>query len=145
MSMSREILSLRNAMDQLFQDSFNRMQQDDGPYRRDERYLVPRTDAWETENEVVIEMVLPGVQPDDVDITFEQDTLTVSGTMVAEEQEGRNWIMRERPRGPFRRRFTLQLPIDASKAEATYRNGLLILTLPKSEETKPRKIEVRSG
>ena len=144
MNANHEILSLRNAMDRLFQDSFTRMTQREPGNGFDEQYLVPRADAWEGEEEVTIELALPGVNPDDVDITFEQDTVTIQGRYPHQEAD-KNWILRERPRGPFRRRFSLNIPVAVDKVEATYHNGLLVLTLPKSEASKPRKIEVKAA
>ncbi len=77
--------------------------------------------------------------------TFEQDTLSIQGSYGPQQTEERQWILRERPRGTFRRRFTLQVPVDVENVDATYRNGLLILTLPKSPQSKPRKIEVKAA
>ncbi|MDQ4076920.1 MAG: Hsp20/alpha crystallin family protein [Chloroflexota bacterium] len=138
---ANEFLTLRNAMDRLFQDSFNRWQQTGNG---DERVLVPRADAWESEDEVTVEMALPGVSPENVDITVEQDTLTIQGTFPPLDQN-KHWILRERPHGTFQRRFNLHVPVDVNNVSANYRNGLLILTLPKSEESKPRRIEVRQA
>ncbi|MDQ4076667.1 MAG: Hsp20/alpha crystallin family protein [Chloroflexota bacterium] len=139
---ANEFLTLRNAMDRLFQDSFERRQRGGRGY--EEPYLVPRADAWESQDEVTIEMAVPGVNPEDVNITVEQDTLTVQGRFPERAQD-KNWILQERPIGQFQRRFTLNVPVNVNKVEANYRNGLLILTLPKSEESKPRKIQVQAG
>jgi HSP20 family protein len=141
---ANEFLSLRNAMDRLFQDSFSRVQQGGNGNWGEENVIVPRADAWENEEQVTIELSLPGVDPQDVDITFEQDTLTIQGTFQPLD-DNKQWILRERPHGAFRRRFTLQVPVDVNKVEANYRNGLLILMLPKAEESKPRKIEVKAS
>jgi HSP20 family protein len=139
---ANELLSLRNSMDRLFQDSFNQWQQ--GGRNGSDTAIVPRADAWENEEVVTIQMALPGVRPEDVDITVEQDVLTIQGRFPERERE-KNWILQEHPKGHFRRRFTLQVPIDVDNVNANYQNGLLILTLPKSEESKPRKIEVKMG
>jgi HSP20 family protein len=130
-------------MDKLFEDSYQRVQ---APVHRrfNENYLTPRADAWENEEQVTIEMALPSVNPEDVEITFEQDTLTIQGTFPARD-DSKNWILREIRRGTFQRRFTLQVPIDVDKVAANYRNGLLVLTLPKSEAVKPRKIMVNAA
>lgn len=139
---ANEFLTLRNVMDRVFQDSYDRTMRNGNGAKDDA--LVPRADAWEDDEQVGIEMALPGVTPEQVDITFEQDTITIQGTLQA-EAEGKNWILRERPRGTFRRRFTLQVPIDPERVEASYRDGVLYLTLPKSEAVKPRKITVKSA
>lgn len=148
MNSTQDLWTLRQAMDQLFQDNFNRMSQpgyaNGGANDNTTAALTPRADAWESSDELMIELSLPGVNPDDVDIVFEQDTLTIQGNFQNSE-EGRNWVLRERPRGTFRRRFTLQVPVDVEKVEANYQNGILSLRLPKSEVVKPRKISVKSG
>lgn len=143
MSHVRELFTLRNAMDKLFEDSYQRVQAPVNQ-RFNENYLTPSADAWENEQQVTIEMALPGVNPEDVEITFEQDTLTIGGTFPARD-DSKNWILREIRRGTFQRRFTLQVPIDVDNVEATYRNGLLVLTLPKSKAVKPRKITVNAA
>jgi HSP20 family protein len=121
--------------------------------------MVPVANAWESRDEVVLELALPGVNPDNVDITFEQETLTISGRFEQPEygngqsgnaqngngQSGRTWVLRELPRGQFLRRFNLQVPVDVERVEATYNNGILTLHLPKSEAVKPRKIQVRTA
>lgn len=143
-----EFLTLRDAMDRLLQDSFVRMQPGNGNGNgsSEGRAFVPAADAWESQDEVVVELALPGVNPDEVDITFEQDTLTVTGQLgLTTKPEGQHWILRERPRGTFQRRFSLQVPVDVERVEATYNNGILTLHLPKSEAVKPRKITVKSG
>jgi HSP20 family protein len=157
--LSSEFLTLREAMDRLLQDSFVRNQ--GNPTAQDGRFFVPPANAWESQDEVVLELALPGVNPDNVDITFEQDTLTISGHFQQPQrsngqngqnghngqngQSGRNWILFELPRGQFHRRFNLQVPLDADRVEATYNNGILTLHLPKSEAVKPRKIQVRTA
>jgi len=156
--LSNEFLTLREAMDRLLQDSFVRSPGNQGTQQA--RFFVPPANAWESQDEVVLELALPGVNPDNVDITYEQDTLTISGYFQQPErsngqngqnghnghngQSGRNWILFELPRGQFHRRFNLQVPLDADRVEATYNNGILTLHLPKSEAVKPRKIQVRT-
>jgi HSP20 family protein len=138
----QDMTTLRDAVDRLFEDSLTRMTR--APGVGEARHFVPAADAWENENEVVIEMVLPGVDPDEIDITYEQDTLSVSGQFPPREED-RRWVLTERQRGRFQRRFTLQVPVSADSVEANYQNGLLTLRLPKSEEIKPRKIQVKAG
>ncbi len=134
----RETLSLRDAMSRLFEDSVVRMPQRGSPPAVG---FMPVADAWEDGDAVTIEMVLPGLQPDQVDVTFEQDSLVVTGEL-AEREDTRNWILRERARGRFQRRFTLGVPIDPDRVQASFANGVLNLRLPKREEIKPRKITV---
>ena len=134
----REAAAMRGAMSHLFPDNFVQMHNGGsvGPTG-----FVPRADAWEDEDTVTIEMPLPGVDPEGVDVTFEQDKIEVKGEIPMRDDE-RNWVMRERPRGPFKRTFTLNVQVDADKAEAVFTHGVLTLSLPKREETKPRKIAI---
>ena len=137
---ANNILTLHKAMDRLFENSMNRIHEEIR-HSQEDHYIIPRADAWENEDEVGIELSLPGVKSDDVDITFEKDTLTIAGKISAHEEE-KNWILRERRHGTFQRSFSLRVPIDIEKVEATYHDGLLVLRLPKSEASKPRKIAV---
>ena len=136
--MNRELQRLRHSMDSLFEDSLNRMTT---RQPQKEQYLVPLADAWENMEEVVVQMALPGVDPETVDVTFVENTLTISGAFGI--QEHKNRLLRELPRGQFRRQFTLHVPINTNQIQASSAHGLLSLRLPKSERIKPRKIAVK--
>jgi len=136
----RDFVSLREAMDRLVEDSFIPAFKG-GDVRANGSYR-PAADAWESADAVVVELALPGADPNSVEVTYEQDSLTVSGTLP-ERDADQTWVLRERPRGGFQRRFALNTPIEVEKAEATFKDGVLTLRLPKSEATKPRKINVR--
>jgi len=130
-----ELVSLRQAMDRLFEDSFV------SPTRL-LTALAPDVgvpvDVYGTENEVVVRAALPGVKPEEVDISITGDTLTIKGETEAEEETKReNYFYRERRYGAFYRMVTLQ-------AEATFDNGVLTLTIPKSERVKPKVIKVKA-
>lgn len=142
--MQNDLLTLRRAMDRLFEDAVEMSRGTNGNGHREGNHLLPRADAWESADELVVQLALPGVEPESVDVTYEQDTLSVNGSFPT-AQKSHQRLLSELPRGEFRRRFTLQLPIDADGIEAHYSNGLLTLRLPKSERVKPRKIEVRSS
>jgi HSP20 family protein len=106
----------------------------------------PPTDIFVTDEAVVVEMSIPGINPNDLNISVTGDTVSIGGEIKHEHanQKGQA-VMSEIWRGKFQRSFTLPVEVDASKAEASYDDGLLTLTLPKSEATKPRKIQVKSG
>jgi HSP20 family protein len=106
----------------------------------------PPTDIYLTDDAVVVEMSIPGVNPDDLNISVTGDTVAISGE-VRHQHEGQKGqpVLSEIWRGKFQRSFTVPVEVDAGKADASYENGLLTLTLPKSEATKPRKIQVKSG
>jgi HSP20 family protein len=106
----------------------------------------PPADIYVTEDAVVVEMAIPGVNPDDLNISVTGDNVSISGEVKHQHQGQKGQaILSEVWRGKFQRAFTVPVEVDAGKADASYENGLLILTLPKSEATKPRKIQVKSG
>lgn len=129
-----EAVSLRQMMDRLFEDSFVRP----SPWRADSgRTLRPPLDIYTTDEEITILMSLPGVKPEEVDVTVEGDTVTIRGE-IKPPLENVDYVVQERASGPFRRVITLNVPVEADKAEASFKDGVLTLTLPKAEETKPR-------
>jgi HSP20 family protein len=135
----REGISLRDAMNTLFQESFIRptglMTQED--------YATLPLDVSETEDAYVVRTSLPGVSPEDVQITVQGNTLIIRGESKAEEErKGEQWHLRERRFGRFQRSVTLPAQVSADRAEAQYENGVLTLTLPKAEEAKPRQIKI---
>jgi HSP20 family protein len=135
----REMVSLREAMNSLLQDSFVRPTGVLG----DANVAMLPLDIAETEDEFIIRASLPGVRPEDVQITVHGDTLTIRGEIKDEEDrnEGR-YHLRERRFGLFQRTVTLSTPISADKAQAAFENGVLTLILPKAEESKPKQIRV---
>ena len=138
----REAVSLRDAMSSLLQESFIRP----GGMSAHEGVATLPLDIGETEEEYVVKASLPGVKPEEVQITVHGDTLTIRGTSKAEEEKkGHTWHLRERRFGMFQRSVTLASPVNSDRAQAHYDNGVLTLTLPKSEEAKPRQIKISSS
>ena len=86
---------------------------------------------------------LPGLKPSEVDIAIEGDTLSIHGEIQA-PLENVEYLFQERGHGALSRTLTLNIPVEADKAEAVFENGVLTLTLPKAEETKPKVIKVKS-
>ncbi|MGC8827113.1 MAG: Hsp20/alpha crystallin family protein [Anaerolineae bacterium] len=137
----REFMTLREAMDRLFEESlvnWRRLGVSAG-----ERTMRLPIDAYATDNEIVIIAPVPGVNPEEVEITLEGDTLTIKGE-IKPPLENVDYIFQERAYGPFSRTLTLNVPVDAEKAEATFENGILTLTIPKAESVKPKTIKVKS-
>jgi HSP20 family protein len=134
------MVTLRQAMDQLFDESLvqPRWNREEGAYAN-----KLRLDAYSTEEELVILASLPGVDPEDVEITIEGDTLVIKGE-IPEPPANVDYVLRERGYGPFSRTLTFNIPVQADKAEASFSNGLLTLSVPKAEEIKPRTIQVKS-
>ena len=137
---AREALTLREAMDRLFEDNSMPMKRSAGSVSG---HPVP-VDAWEDQDRLVLEVSLPGLTADVVDVTIEDDSLTIAGTFPARDQE-RPWLLRERVQGRFERRFTLNTPVEIDEISAEMKNGVLTITVPKSESVKPRKIEVSAN
>lgn len=107
---------------------------------------MPAADLYETSDEFVLEMELPGFDKDDIEVTVERGILTVTGQhrAEAEESERATYHVRERSFDRFSRSFSLPRSVDADSVDATYKNGILHVTLPKVAEAKPRQIAVKS-
>ena len=138
----RDLISLREAMDRLFEESFVRPRAG---------WLAPlgaetlAVDMYETDEDVVVKTSVPGVKAEDIDITITGDTLTIKGETRSEEKvEEANYIRQERRYGAFSRSLTLPTSIVAEDAKAEFDNGVLTLTLPKAEEVKPKSIKVKT-
>jgi HSP20 family protein len=132
----REVASMRGMMDRIFDDLYSRQSGLN-------ELGFPAVDLYQNENDVVVKATLPGVKPDDIQISVSGDTLTVRGEVKQEEQtKEKNYIIRERSYGLFSRSITLPVAVLADKAQAEFAHGVLTLTLPKAEETKPRTIKV---
>lgn len=111
---------------------------------RGRRTSYPPLNAWTSDEGLTLDAELPGVDPADVDITVVGDELSLRGKVnVQEPAEGETVLRRERPAGEFQR--TLQLPFraDAGAVKATFKNGILRIWIPRSEEEKPRKIAIK--
>lgn len=103
-------------------------------------------DVLENDDNFIVRATLPGVLPEDIDVTFTNNTLTVRGEVEQDEAaEGEQYHLRERRYGKFSRSITLPTRIDADNIQADYQAGILTLTLPKVEEVKARRISVKSG
>lgn len=108
------------------------------------KVFVPRTDIYETENEIVLHANLPGVQPDGLDIHFTNGDLKILGRCEP-RQQGMRYLWREYEVGHFHRSFHINEQIDADKIQADMKGGVLTITLPKSEAVKPRRIAVKQA
>jgi HSP20 family protein len=134
-----ELVTLRQAMDQLFDDTLFR------PFTAMGEAVgrVP-LDVRTTPDALVIQAALPGIRPEDVDITVENGTLAIRAEHRTErEDEESGWLVREIARGGLMRSVSLPNGLEADKTEATFENGVLTLRIPKAEQVKPRQIQIR--
>ena len=99
-------------------------------------------DLFRNGDDFVARIDLPGVNPESIDIDIDERTLTVRAERTAQTNEGIKWLSRERPTGTFARQLTLGYGLAVDRIEADYADGVLTLTMPVSEESKPRKIQV---
>jgi len=136
----REMISLREAMDRLFEESFVRPPLT--PLRTGGTLAV---DVRETDDAFIINASVPGLKPEDLNINVVGDTVTISGEIKEEtKEEEANYIYRERRFGSFTRTVTLPTSLNPDKAEAVIENGVLTLTIPKAEAAKPKAIKVKT-
>lgn len=112
------------------------------------RSILP-IDVFTRGDDVVVVSAIPGIDPEEITISVEKNVVTISGSDAhageSEEIEHSTWLLREIPRGSFKRSLQLPFDVDADRAEATFDNGMLQLTLPKRESAKPRTIVVKPG
>ena len=136
----REMMTLREAMDRLFDDAFTR------PVSlRDGGWSSPAIDMYQTDDEVVVKAALPGFKADEVQINITGDVLTIRGEMKHEEEKKeRAWHIREHRWGSFERSVALPTAVTSDKANADFESGILTITLPKAEEVKPKTITVKA-
>ena len=118
---------------------------DGGEATRTRRLFQPRCDIYETDDRIVVLAELPGVAPEDVDITLERRELTIRGRTPAIAPEGYRQVYAEYEEGDFERVFTIADEIDRDGIKASHKDGLLTLELPKAASAKTRKIAVKTA
>lgn len=135
-----DLISLRDAMDRLFEESF---------VRPTSRALAPwgggelAIDMYEADNNIVVKASTPGVKPEDIDISISGNTLTIKGeTKEEQEIKEENYIRRERRYGSFMRSIPLPGDVNSDKAEAEFENGVLTIKIPRAEEAKAKTIKI---
>jgi HSP20 family protein len=135
-----DLLSLRQAMDRLFEESFV-----NPAWQFGEGQAVP-LDVHQDDDAVTVIAHLPGVKPEEVDIIVEGETLSISGDTTEDKSEEKGSVLlHEIRRGRFTRTLTLPVGLEADRARATFEDGVLTLRIPKAEATKPRQIKISSG
>jgi len=135
----RELFELQRGINELFDEGFGGSRESVGL-----RAWSPAVDVYEDENEFLIKVELPGINRDDVKVSVNENTLSVSGERRVENEDKRdNYHRIERSYGQFFRSFTLPLNINTDVIEAQFKDGVLRLALPKKEEAKPKQIDVK--
>ena len=104
----------------------------------------PALDLYQNNDNVIAVVELPGMRKEDIEISLHEGTLTINGERKSESSNGEKAERSERYTGKFRRSITLPARVDPNKVSATYRDGILTVTLPKAEEAKPKQIQVNA-
>lgn len=137
---TREMAAMQNVMEQWFENG-----------RTNGRLATTHNlalDAYETDSGYVIYTALPGVHPDNINVSMEDDVLTISGEVAApafDEKDNVRTLAQERATGKFSRSVRVSAPVDSDKIEAAFENGLLKLSLPKTPAAQPRQIPVKAS
>jgi HSP20 family protein len=136
---AREMMTLREAMDHLFDEAFTR------PFGLTGALQAPAVDLYQTDDEVVVHASLPGMKAEDVQISVTGDMLTIKGEFKEkEEKKEKAYHLREQRYGAFERTLSLPTEVLADKAKADFEDGVLTISLPKAEEVKPKTITVKA-
>jgi HSP20 family protein len=137
----KDLLSLQDRMNRLFDESVRNVKP--GDEALSSAIWSPAVDIYETDDEVVVKAELPEVNQKDIDIQIENNTLTLRGERkFNKETKKENFHRIERAYGTFSRSFTLPGTIDQEKISADYKDGILKISMPKREETRPKQIKV---
>lgn len=148
-----ELLSLRDTVDHIFRenpwgDTIGTVWSRQEPRSGKAAFPMP-LDIYSNDNEVVILAAVPGMHPDDLDLTIQKNTVMISGELhsptAGEEGNNLTWYARELAEGTYRRSVTLPFLVDSDKAEATFEHGILRVVLPKAEESRPKKVAIQAG
>jgi HSP20 family protein len=146
-----DFVQLRQAMQELLQDSFVPSGGARYPSSAGSRAMawpLP-LDLYTTRDEAVIIAAVPGMSPESLEITYTDNTLTLSGSVPSpaesEQDQNATWYLRELWSGQFQRTVPLPFEVDPSKAEARFEQGIVHITLPKAEWAKPQKIAIKAG
>ena len=140
----KELEEMRKDMDRLFEEFFSPITRRRRGWLKPEMgVIVPNIEMYDRKNEIVVKAELPGVAKEDIDLTITKDSLTLKGeTKKEEEIKEENYYAAEISYGSFTRTIALPAEVDSEKAKASFKNGVLEITLPKREEAKPKEIKI---
>lgn len=135
----RDLMSMSRAMDRFFEDFYGRTPGFENVF------TFPAVDMYQTENDIVVKATVPGIKPEEIQVSVTGDVLTLRGEIKRDEEvKNESYHIRERSHGSFSRSISLPTSIEADKAKAEFENGVLTLTLPKVEEVRSRTINVKA-
>jgi len=138
----RDLMAMQDRMTRLFDETLSRIFKEEIP----QKVWSPPVDIVEREREVVIKMDLPEVDQNEIDIKVEENALIIQGERkFIKDTMGENYIQIERPYGTFQRTFAIPRTIDQEKIKASYKEGVLRITLPKKEASLPKQIIVEES
>lgn len=138
----RDLVTTQDRFNQLFNETFSRVFGDEGIASK---AWLPPVDIIENDNNLVLKAELPGINPNDIEIRVEDNTLHMKGERKFEKDVKEENLHRvERSYGSFSRTFALPSSIDADKVQAEYKDGVLTLAMPKREEAKPKTIKINT-
>lgn len=140
---NRNLSSLQNEIDRVF-DRFFPSREENGESTSPQAVWRPRMDLIETDESYRLHLDMPGMSKDELKISYQDNELVVSGERTSNRSdEDEEFVRVERSFGQFRRSFTLPRTVDADNISATYDNGVLTVTVPKTEKVKPRQIDIQ--
>ena len=138
----RDMMRMRSEIDRMFDDAFNAPLAN---WSEETNWGLP-LDVAENDDAFVVKASVPGMNPDDLEITLTDNTLTIKGEVKADDTlEEEIYHVRERRYGRFTRSLSLPVPVESDNVEATYENGILSLNIPKAEMVKPKRINIKAG
>jgi HSP20 family protein len=136
----RDLMTLQERMNRMFDESYRSR---GGEESLSTRAWAPAVDIYETKEALVVKAELPEVKKDDIDVKIDNGILTIQGERKCEEVKDEQVHRRECQYGFFSRSFSLPTTVDPNKINANYKDGVLTVSIPRKEETKPRQIEIR--
>lgn len=140
----REVFTLRDAMDRLFEDSVvwprSYLSRDTS-----QALATLPLDMYETPDHIIVKTILPGLTAEEVNIQFQDGHLIINAALPAPKIENATFHYRELAYGQYHREIALPMPVETDKVEATLQNGVLTLSIPKAGEIKPKKIQIKTA
>ncbi len=139
----KELEEMRKDMDRLFEDFFAPVSRRRRWLKTDVGVVVPNIEMYDRKDEIVLKAEIPGVSKEDIDLTITKDSITLKGEVKKEEEiKEEDYYACERSYGSFTRSIALPVEVNSEKAKASFKNGVLEITLPKKEEAKPKEIKI---